>query len=629
MKNNNLLKRINKFSLVIFVSIISFCLVTTVSAQSNKNKSVRQPVSTFSKTTQPSRTFSSQPKSNLPRVSNPRIVPANPRVVPVNPRIVPASPRVVPVNKPSIQQTPRSRPTPTPSPSFNQTPRPNRRPTPTTTPNPARATESRSTTAEKPQPPKRNTSRPDTRQSKPRESVIVLDKKSVEGMPKNVDKKLPTFRRSNQSINSSGKVTTNKTLPQVPNPDKTTTPTLTPKIATTPEKENTTSTTTPTPPTQTPTTKATVDNKRDRVSDVFRRRPSSDVVNSRSGNHANNRNDKDRPNSLSLDRARNAKRFPDRNSEIAREIIKSNLRNSPSSYRHQPPPKIIKDVRKNFRGYNDYWTGDWYRRHPKSWHPVTIHVRHWWYRPHWRDMYNWFDSAFFAGVVYDRMLHSYHYYPYYYGNNIIYNGNMVYVNGVPYVSSAEYYRQALELARTADALVQAEAEQAQKIIVVNQPIQEEPQPTPIPTPSPTPASAEQKVDEGWLPMGTFAFLAIESEKVADNNETVTNLPEETHEILQLATNKIGQIRGNFVDEKNNTIRQMIGAIDPKTQRVALRFVDDDKTVWECGLWNLTQDTVPVLIHSGETQFEQKTLIRLVNDDESDIDVGENETELAP
>ncbi|MDR1484940.1 MAG: hypothetical protein LBT09_08975 [Planctomycetaceae bacterium] len=84
---------------------------------------------------------------------------------------------------------------------------------------------------------------------------------------------------------------------------------------------------------------------------------------------------------------------------------------------------------------------------------------------------------------------------------------------------------------------------------------------------------------------------------------------------------------------------MIGAIDPKTQRVALRFVDDEKVVWECGLWNLTQDTLPVLIHSGETQIEQKTLIRLLNDVEAEvdkdvintgiIDAGEDEIELAP
>lgn len=204
----------------------------------------------------------------------------------------------------------------------------------------------------------------------------------------------------------------------------------------------------------------------------------------------------------------------------------------------------------------------------------------------------------------------YPYYPYYYGNNIVYQGNMVYVNGVPYVSANEYYRQALDLARTADAL----------LLVENQPpvvqIVERPAEGLVLAPADPglgnkteqhvakPIDPATQFGKDWLPMGTFAFLDSEGET-------------ETNRVIQLATNKEGQIRGNYVDEQTGTVKQLIGAVDSKTQRVALRFVDEEQTVIECGLWNLTQDTVPVLVHYDEDDTDQQTLVRLVQDGEQE------------
>jgi hypothetical protein len=131
------------------------------------------------------------------------------------------------------------------------------------------------------------------------------------------------------------------------------------------------------------------------------------------------------------------------------------------------------------------------------------------------------------------------------------------------------------------------------------------------------------LEKDWLPMGTFTVLD------ANGNEKKGN-------ILQLAVNKNGQIRGNYFNEETEQIRQIIGAIDSKSQRVALRFVDDEKMVLECGLWNLTQDSVPLLVHFDEKDSEQLTLIRLTKpetDEQNDpipIEFGnENEEELAP
>jgi hypothetical protein len=342
---------------------------------------------------------------------------------------------------------------------------------------------------------------------------------------------LPTFRRSNQSITASGKVTTKKTPPRTAETNKT--------VTTKPQTATATTANTKSTNTQSANTKsANTDTQRDRVSDLLRRL-NPNTKNSRSDNAANNRNENNRNANNRVIAPSPSRvgglRLPARNAEVARSIADSNRRKSPPSYRHQPSPSTIKNVRKNFRGYNDYWTGDWYRRHPDSWRPAAIHKHNWWHRPHWRDTYDWFDAAFFAGVFLNGMLNTHNYYPYYYGNNIVYSGDMVYVNGVPYVSSAEYYRQALELAGTAEALVKAEAEKTPEVIIVNQPVPAPPQPA---------QKQPQQVDDGWLPMGTFAFVDVENEK-----ENVNNTPNVSQEILQIAANKTGQIRGNFVDEK--------------------------------------------------------------------------------
>ena len=271
---------------------------------------------------------------------------------------------------------------------------------------------------------------------------------------------------------------------------------------------------------------------------------------------------------------------------------------------------MINDVQRHFTGYNHYWTNDWYRRHPGSWYPTYIPPVRWWYRPTWHDTWAWYGPGFFAGFALGNSLASYPYYPYYYGNNIVYRGNMVYVNGVPYVSAADYYSQALVLAQSAETVVVVEEQPiAEPVLLAEGPILEPPRAenaehrmvaTPVP--------AEEAE---WMPMGTFALL---------DDATQT----ESDKVLQIATNKSGQIRGNYVDESTGEAKQIRGAVDSKSQRVAFQFDGDDKTVVECGLWNLTQDSVPLLIHHGEDQTEQKTLIRLSNTEEAD-----DEMELAP
>lgn len=303
---------------------------------------------------------------------------------------------------------------------------------------------------------------------------------------------------------------------------------------------------------------------------------------------------------------------------------------------------MIHNVRKNFHGYHTFWTPDWYHRHPGAWGPTWIAPNRWWYRPSWHDTWGWFGAGFFTGVVVSNVTNSYPYYPFYYGDNVIYRGNMVYVNGVPYVSATEYYRQAWELANSPNIVVQTTP-----TVVVQQDVAQDNGPMLAPPtdevaasnrqtvskPATKPAAGQDETEEDWLPMGTFAFL----DDSEDGDEKA-----ETGVILQLATNKEGIIRGNIVNDETGEIRQVVGAVDSKTQRVALRFAnanDDEKTIFECGLWNLTQDTVPLLIHRNEDETEQRTLIRLLEEDSDSTEQkqegpflfgsGESEDNLAP
>jgi flagellar hook protein FlgE len=285
-----------------------------------------------------------------------------------------------------------------------------------------------------------------------------------------------------------------------------------------------------------------------------------------------------------------------------------------------PPPSTVIRIRQHFNGYQHYWTPNWYARYPYAWYPRWIPTYRWWYHPSWYDTWGWFGVSFFAGTVVNEILTPY---PYYYGNNIVYRNGFVYVNGVPYVSAAEYYRQAAQLAQSANIIVKETMVRE----IVEQPAE------PILAPELPKDEAVQQIaakptgegdlEKDWLPMGTFTVLDV-------------NGNEKKGHILQLAVNKNGQIRGNYFNEETDQIRQIIGAVDSKSQRVALRFADDEKMVLECGLWNLTQDSVPLLVHFDERDSEQLTLIRLTKpkteeqNDSLPIEFdNENEEELAP
>jgi hypothetical protein len=156
-----------------------------------------------------------------------------------------------------------------------------------------------------------------------------------------------------------------------------------------------------------------------------------------------------------------------------------------------------------------------------------------------------------------------------YEDNVSYDDGSVYYEGEPVGTAEEYYQQAEAIADAGPEFVDA---------------------------AETDAGAETK-EEDWLPLGVFALI-----KEAGQTQT--------DKVLQLALNKDGAIRGNLQDSLTDKVTQLVGSVDKKSQRVAIKLEGNESLVLEAGLYNLTNDEVPALVHFDAERQQAVTLIRL-------------------
>jgi len=205
-------------------------------------------------------------------------------------------------------------------------------------------------------------------------------------------------------------------------------------------------------------------------------------------------------------------------------------------------------VRTNYNHWGVYG-GSWYTDHPDAWFAAG-----WTTSAVWRPS-TWSTAAGYCGygeappVYYD------------YGNNVTYQDDVVYVNGSEAGTFEQYYDQAVSLATTG-------------------------------------AQADASADGDWLPLGVFALT-----KPDQTQSTLT---------IQLAVNKQGVIRGNYTDTNTGKMQLVQGSVDKETQRTAFTIGDDTTNLVETGLYNLTKDEAPCLIHFGSERTEQWLLVRLQN-----------------
>ncbi|TWT34375.1 protocadherin [Blastopirellula retiformator] len=197
----------------------------------------------------------------------------------------------------------------------------------------------------------------------------------------------------------------------------------------------------------------------------------------------------------------------------------------------------------------------WYTDHPGAWFAAGWAAGYCWRAATWGSLDAWMGYSD-APVYYD------------YGNTVVYQDNSVYVNGQSVGTPEEYYDSASTLATDG-------------------------------------AQAQASSDGDWLPLGVFAL--------SKSGETTSDVT------IQLAINKDGIIRGNYTDTKTGKSEVIQGSADKKTQRVAFTVGDNTNNVVETGLYNLTKDEAPVLIHFGKDKTEQWLLVRLKKPDSASSD----------
>jgi hypothetical protein len=217
-------------------------------------------------------------------------------------------------------------------------------------------------------------------------------------------------------------------------------------------------------------------------------------------------------------------------------------------------------VRANFNHYDCYHHG-WWGQHPGAWW-ARGYAAGVWSAASWPTINTWFGTAWPA-------------YGYGYGDNITYVDNSVYVDNQPIATAAEYYQSAADLAQSGE-----EAD--------------------VPSEQP-PANDEQAApangaDAQWLPLGVFEAL--------QPDEKTSKMT------FQIAVNKDGIVRGNYYNTGDDNVEPIEGAVDKKTQRVTWVVKDKDKIIFDTGLYNLTKDETPVLVHFSRDKTQQWTLVRL-------------------
>jgi hypothetical protein len=206
-------------------------------------------------------------------------------------------------------------------------------------------------------------------------------------------------------------------------------------------------------------------------------------------------------------------------------------------------------VRRDFDGAG-YYSRDWYARYPGAWYTSDWADDDLWAAMDWDSMDDYFGYGDTEPEYYD------------YGNTVTYQDNSVYMNGQDMGTSDEYYQQAQDLADTG-------------------------------------AQAQVAADVKWMPLGVFAMT--------HGDQSKANL------VLQLAVNKDGTIRGNYTATLTNDTKPIQGSVDKKTQRAAWTIGDNKDNVIETGIYNLTKDEAPCLVHFGKDKTQQWLLVRLNKD----------------
>lgn len=206
------------------------------------------------------------------------------------------------------------------------------------------------------------------------------------------------------------------------------------------------------------------------------------------------------------------------------------------------------DFRNNFRDNHPRY--DFWHRHPH------------WAAWRWNRPYRWataaFVSSWFVGWGWNQPAY------YSYGQNVYYSEGNVYYGDTAVCTQEEY------------------AQQAQSIA------------TSVPEQIPD--------DSEWMSLGVFALT-----QDTDSKDSVT----EPLGYLQMQVNKEGVIAGTLVRGTDDENTQVIeGMVDKESQRAAWVISGKTSPIMETGIYNLTKDEAPALLHFEDGTTQQWLMIRM-------------------
>jgi hypothetical protein len=240
-------------------------------------------------------------------------------------------------------------------------------------------------------------------------------------------------------------------------------------------------------------------------------------------------------------------------SHLANMVSMANTGHLPGNFTRPYSPSTLaangRLIRNNFR-YNNMFSQNWWNGRRGWWNPD-------WDYSYWPWAYSgWGLLAPFWGLGLDEIPYCYDF-----GNAIIYQDGDVYYGTQDAESADLYYQQAQALADT---------DYSDSLAVSN--------------------------PSDWKSLGVFSL--------------VQEGQQDTTTVFQLATNRNGDIRGNYYNMLTNETQPVSGHVDKKTMRACWIVGDDRQVVYDTGVGNLLKDQAPMLIHYNASRTEQWTLVRV-------------------
>lgn len=203
--------------------------------------------------------------------------------------------------------------------------------------------------------------------------------------------------------------------------------------------------------------------------------------------------------------------------------------------------------------HRDVFRRDFWGRYSGWWYPGW---RDWWayyYYPYDELCQYWEDANCAEKPVF-----------YDYGNEIKYSGDEVYYGSKAAATADEYFTQAQLLANSVALSSKVKPNQSD-----------------------------------WKSLGVFSLT--------EGDQTNSS------SLFQFATNKAGELRGNYYNTLTNEVKPLQGKIAHKTGRVAFTVGDNRDVVYDTGLANLLSNESSLLLHYGKNQTQQWNLVRIPKD----------------